>query len=578
MKKIWKILILVLLIAAALLVLLCQNRALQGESLLGLFPTPTPEPTPEPSPTPTPIVYVDAYAASSGEPVTLYNADFTEAEAVARGTLLTAEQDSDTEHGGVNYLKIELPDGGEGYAAADALADSADGAVLEQTLYVRVAANLYVEPDALELGALMEKETELSVLGFDTLNEDGSVRMYHVTDGENEGWLRPWYLTQSAEEAASVYDEENQNYHIEVGDRYGGGDAGELDYTPRDAAFTPNTEMPETCRTLYIPCYPDCINNIDSYIAVADECAVNAFVVDITDNTAIGYPSPLMEEMNPSNYENAYNSIEDYGAAVQALKDAGYYVIGRIATFHDDNLAWDHPEWAISDWNGNLKREAGGYWPSPFCREAWTYKLSLALEAVELFGFDEIQFDYVRFPDGTYDSEHNGTIDFKNAYGESKAQGIQRFLMFAADVLHERGVWVSGDVFGETSNAYVAPYGQYWPAMSNVLDAISAMPYPDHYNSEGSWNPWEHPYDILSIFGEGASYRQTECPTPAAVRTWIQCYDSIKSPKVYYYADNVGAEIRALYDHGLTGGFITWNAGGDWARYRDCEAAFDIDP
>jgi len=565
-------------VIAALLVVLCQNRALNGGDLFGLFATPTPEPTPEPTPTPTPVVYLEGFAASSGEPVMLYRTDFTEADTVVRGAALTVEQASETEHEGVSYVKTMLPDGAAGYVAADALALDVQDVLLEKTVWVRVAVNLYTAPDSIDLGVLEEKGTALSVLGYDTLNADGSVRMYHVSDGENEGWIRPWYVSLNEAEANAFYDAELQAMHAGVGNKYGGGDAGELDYTPRDAAFEPNTPMPETCRTLYIPCYPDCIRNYAEYIAVADECAVNAFVVDITDNTAVGYPSPLMAEMNPSNYENAYNTIEEYGEAVQALKDAGYYVIGRIATFHDDNLARDHTDWAITDWDGNLKREAGGYWPSPFCREAWTYKVSLALEAVELFGFDEIQFDYVRFPDGTYDSENNGTIDFKNRYDESKAQGIQRFLMYAADVLHEQGVWVSGDVFGETSNAYVAPYGQYWPAMSNVLDAISAMPYPDHYNSEGDWNPWEHPYDIINIFATGASYRQSECPTPAAVRTWIQCYDSIKQPTVYYYADNVGAEIRALYDNGLTGGFMTWNAGGDWARYRDCEPAFDIDP
>ena len=574
-----KILLLVVLLLLAVFVVVVEFHALHGETLFARpTPEPTQEPTPEPTPTPEPIVYVDAYAAGSSEMVCLYDEGFASAEMCTRGTLLTYEQGSETERDGVTYVKTTASDGSAAWIPADSLAETPEEVVSEQTLYVRVTVNLLEEADSLRLGTLEEKGTALLVTGYDTLCEDGSVRLYRVSDGENEGYIRPWYVCADESEATAAWDEELQQLHADRGDSYGGGDAGNLDYTPRETDIVFNSEMPETCKTLYIPCYPDCIRNVEEYIAVAEECGINAFCVDITDNTAIAYPSEVMAEWNPSNYANAYNSVEDYGAAVQALKDAGYYVIGRIAAFHDDNFAIDHPEWAISNWDGSLKREAGGYWPSVFCRSVWEYKVSLALEAVEWFGFDEIQFDYVRFPDGTYDSERAGTIDFKNTWGESKAQGIQRFLMYAADVLHENGVRISADVFGETSNAYVAAYGQYWSAISNVVDVISAMPYPDHYDSSGSWNPWEHPYDILNIFASGAATRQTECPTPASVRTWIQCYDSIKSPTVYYYADNVGAEIRALFDNGLTGGYLTWNSGGDWGRYRSCEEAFNIDP
>ena len=111
----------------------------------------------------------------------------------------------------------------------------------------------------------------------------------------------------------------------------------------------------------------------------------------------------------------------------------------------------------------------------------WEYKVELAKEAVALFGFNEIQFDYVRFPDGTYDYEEDGNIDYRNEYDETKAQAIQRFLMYACDELHDCGVYVSADVFGETSGSYVTAYGQYWPAISNVVDVISGMPYPDHF-------------------------------------------------------------------------------------------------
>ena len=90
----------------------------------------------------------------------------------------------------------------------------------------------------------------------------------------------------------------------------------------------------------------------------------------------------------------------------------------------------------------------------------WEYKVALAKDAVETMGFQEIQFDYVRFPDGTYDYEKAGTIDYRNENNETKAQAIQRFLMYATDELHDLGVYVGADVFGESVETYVTAYGQ----------------------------------------------------------------------------------------------------------------------
>ena len=112
----------------------------------------------------------------------------------------------------------------------------------------------------------------------------------------------------------------------------------------------------------------------------------------------------------------------------------------------------DHPEYGINDKNGEPLYIANSYWPSAFCRYVWEYKVALAKEAVESMGFNEIQFDYVRFPDGTYQYEKNGNIDYHNTYDETKAQAIQRFLMYAVEELHDLGVYVSADVFGETNN------------------------------------------------------------------------------------------------------------------------------
>lgn len=189
-------------------------------------------------------------------------------------------------------------------------------------------------------------------------------------------------------------------------------------------------------------------------------------------------------------------------------------------------------------------------------------------------GFNEIQFDYCRFPDGTWRYEDAGTIDFRNTYKESKAQAVQRFLQYAATRLHNAGVYISADVFGECAENYVTAYGQYWPAISAAVDAISAMPYPDHYPASGDYLPWEHPYDTMSAFGAKAAQRQKETVSPAAVRTWIQAYDAIWEPYNTYGPDEVGDEIRALHDTGNTGGYMTWNGASPVGKYSWLASVF----
>ena len=118
-------------------------------------------------------------------------------------------------------------------------------------------------------------------------------------------------------------------------------------------------------------------------------------------------------------------------------------------------------------------------------------------------------------------------------------------------------------------------YGQYWPAVSAAVDAISAMPYPDHYPASGSYLPWEHPYETMYAFGAKAAQRQKETVSPAAVRTWIQTYDAIWEPYNTYGPEEVSAQIRALRDTGNTGGYMTWNGASPVGKYNWLSSVFD---
>ena len=468
--------------------------------------------------------------------------------------------DNGTEDGKPGYLYMERASLTEDYT----------GAVLNKTVYALRGMSLTDETGAVP-GCAVEKGMALTVTGFDGLS-GGEVLRWRVACDRGEGYIDGNNVRMTEDEAKAQYDDVLYQLHARRGDVWGGGDAAGLDYYPTEKGPIPGNDMPDEVRALYLN--GSAIQYADSYLRVAAGTGINAFVVDIVDGTAVSYASPVMQQYSPSAYAAAQDTMEGFQANVQKLRDAGYYVIGRITVFNDAHLAEDHPEYVISDRSGTPLKISSMYWPSGYNRTVWQYKTELALEAAAL-GFNEIQFDYIRFPDGAYKYEQAGTIDYKNTYGESKAQAVQRFLIYAAARLHEAGYYVSGDVFGECANAYVTACGQYWPAISSVVDAISGMPYPDHYSAQGDYKPWEHPYTTVHNFGESAMARQSETLSPAAVRTWIQCYNAIREPYNHYGAAELGDEVRALRDAGCTGGFMTWNGASDIDKYHEVISALN---
>lgn len=513
--------------------------------------------------------------ASTSLTVPLYDFDYNEIIQIKRGEEVTILKDNiinnEQEYSQVKYDKNEY------YILSSNLVDDINDAVLEKEMYVRTSVTLYENLENIKIKGLVEKGEKLEVLGFNSINDDGSVDMYKVKYNEQEGYVYGKYLVNNYEESILNYDEEGiYQIHKKRGDSWGGGDAGTLDYYPYEKPNFENNVMPSEVRSLYMDA--SAVYNVDEYIKLAKESGINAIVVDIKDGT-VAYPANAMKEYSITNYNRAINSYEEYKNAIKKIKDAGLYVIGRITTFKDSNYATDHPEDTILDTaTGKSYNHDGSYWPSAFSRDVWEFNVSLAIESVKEMGFNEIQFDYVRFPDRVQSLEEAGKIDYNNTYNESKAQAIQRFVMYACDEIHKYGAYVSIDVFGEAAHTYVTPYGQYWPAISNVADVISGMPYPDHFGTyEYGFNEpvWTIPYDLLYKWGnEFVVNRQKEIPTPAIVRTWIQAYDAIKDPKVIYDADMVSKEIQGLYDAGLTGGFITWNGSSSLTKYKEISSAF----
>lgn len=555
--KVWQRLALVLL----LVVLLSFSSTLFTDFHLPKTAEATPSPADGSGWTDPVYAYVIAEDGSFTAP--FYNEALAVSFQCGRGTYLEVESWTPfVAENGTEYYHVYL-NGQYGYILCDNLSDDKSDVLQETQVYVRTTVNLLAEPNSLEMGTLVNKGDLLRIVGYDYLRESGQVNMYQVKAGEELGWIHSDYVVSTYVDSLENWTNENRVYedHVYRGDQYGGGDAADLDYWPHekgDFSDVGNT-MPESCNALYLPpsdCKPE---KVAQYLALAEGSAVNTFVITIFDDGEIAFPSETMEDYGLGNSYGCQNTLEEFTEAIQMIQDAGYYLVGRITCFKDGVLAQAYPEWAITDLAGNPMEINYGYWPSVFCREVWELKVSLAVEVVDDYGFNEIQFDYIRFPDYIINYEENGTADLKNTYGESKAQAVQRFLIYAKDILHDHNAYISADVFGETSNTYVAPYGQYWVAISTVVDVISGMPYPDHYSSYWSggeyYRPYKNPYKTLNDWALHVSMRQEECSSPAIVRTWIQTWDDAD----YDYDElAMQRQITALYDEGITGGWMPW--------------------
>lgn len=520
------------------------------------------------------IVSKSMYVSSKDNQVQLYDLELKEKIKIPRGLTVNVTQPEIIDE--VNYYKIDY-ENQDYYIKSKNLTTEKIDIVQEKEMYVQTSAILYKEPDSVQIKTQLTKGEKLNIIGHTEIKEDGTVEMYEVTTDDYKGYIYSKYLTTTEQDALLNYNE-NNNYEIHENrlNTYLGGSGASMDYYPREKPQFENNIMPDDVRTLYMN--SGVISKVDEYINLAKETGINAIVVDIKDNTSPAFPAEAMKLYSITNYEKAFNTYESYQEAIQKINDAGLYSIGRITVFKDNYYTNDNPEDSIIDLRTNQPLNHGGSnWPSAFNRNVWEFSVALAIESVVEMGFNEIQFDYVRFPDLTSTLEKAGYLDFLNTYDEDKAEAIQKFLMYATDKIHAENAYVSADVFGEAANTYVTAYGQYWPAISNVVDVISPMPYPDHFNTYeyGLTEPvWTIPYQLLSSWAKSVNDRQKETPTPAKVRTWIQAYNSTKSPYVTYDSYMISEQLKALYEQGLTGGFITWNASSSLTKYNQIKEAF----
>jgi hypothetical protein len=277
---------------------------------------------------------------------------------------------------------------------------------------------------------------------------------------------------------------------------------------------------------------------------------LNTLEVDLKDESGNvsfmkGAPAIALNDSAARPYFNAK------ATAAQAHK-AGIYLIGRVVSFEDPITAVAHPRLAIHKSDGSLWRNNGGLaWLNPYSRAAWKYNVDVAVAAAKA-GFDEIQFDYTRFPsDGDL-----SIIRYPGAHPQPMKATIAAYLKYASSRLHPLGVRVSADVFG-LSATHDLGIGQYPAQVGRVVDAIYPMTYPSHYRS-GEYNlPNPDAAPGTTVMDSLRDFRAQLDGGKALLVPWLQDFSL---GRTYSFAD-VAAQIasaRAM----TTGGFMLWNAAG----------------
>lgn len=303
----------------------------------------------------------------------------------------------------------------------------------------------------------------------------------------------------------------------------------------------------------------DKANKFERIIGIAVATEINGIVINVKDdNGFITYDSQvdIVKEMN----QETPIPIKDIKNMIKILKEYDIYTIGRIVTFKDKNLAVAKPEHAIQLKTGGtwLDPNSGKIpWINPFDKYVWDYNISIAKEAAML-GFDEIQFDYVRFPDGA--NKYNLITEFPGREGRDKDEAIADFLKYAREELEPYNVNIGADVFGlitRTWDDYPEDIGQTWILMGEYADKICPMVYPSHY-STGWYNledPNANPYQVIKGAMEEALEKNSSMEKPPVIRSWIQDFDWAGKE---YGPKEVRSQIIAAKELGLTE-YMVWN-------------------
>ena len=301
-----------------------------------------------------------------------------------------------------------------------------------------------------------------------------------------------------------------------------------------------------------------------------DDTELNAVVIDIKDDYGkITYDMQgvgILDELG-----SVEPVIEDMPGLMKKFKEHGIYTIARIVSMRDPYIGQVKPEWCLTNQDGTVYTDNSGYtWINPYKTEYWDYLLAIADKCIA-DGFDEIQFDYIRFC--TDKGASDCVFDEEETKGRDKISIISEAVQYLSDHIKAQGAFVSCDVFGTIIGSQIdsRSVGQDYPQMASLVDYMCPMIYPSHYaaGNFGLDMPDLHPYDAIlgalkrsksvlnKAFTEGGDYGKE-----ANVRPWLQAFTATwlgSGNYMNYDAAAVRQEIQAVYDAGYDE-WILWSA------------------
>lgn len=321
--------------------------------------------------------------------------------------------------------------------------------------------------------------------------------------------------------------------------------------TPPSLIPVTHIKTPENVRAIYMSGWVAGSQDFrNSLVKMVDETELNAVVIDIKDSTGrVSFHSddPLVKSIGSSE-----NRIKDIRALTALLHKKNIYIIGRISVFQDPYLTKVKPEWSVkrlSD-GGVWKDRKGLSFLDPVNKNVHDYTLAIALDSYKN-GFDEINFDYIRYPsDGNMKD-----INYNLAPGKTRADNIESFFKYLNTELKKvEDIPMSADLFGLTTEAKDdMGIGQVWEKAIPYFDFVCPMVYPSHYPAghAGYKNPAAYPYEIIdrALLGAIAKTKAIGEDT-SKIRPWLQDFDMGAT----YTKDLVRAQMKAGYKNGL----ISW--------------------
>jgi len=300
---------------------------------------------------------------------------------------------------------------------------------------------------------------------------------------------------------------------------------------------------------------------------IADSTEINGFVIDMKDEFGLNYRSA-----NPEFRKNAGTDkgrVGNVRALVDSVKAHGLIPIARIVAFKDPVAANVNPDWTIRREDSTVWLDKEGLaWVNAHDKDVWAYNLGVAEELVKL-GFEEIQWDYIRFPE-PYRSLPKQVFPGATL---SKADVLAAFLKLAQERLSALGARNTADVFGlVTTVRGTLEVGQQWEKISPHVDVVLPMVYPSHYprGAFGIERPNAEPYRVLKTAIDAARVRDEKLGITKAehVRPWIQAFTI---GQLVYGPEQIKAQKQAIYDAGYKG-WVLWSPG---SKYDAFVPAFD---